>query len=178
METIINILKPFFNKPHEKYHIREIAKIIKINHTTIRKYLNRLTNEKILKKKIDKPYPVFCADISSKKYLNFKLFFNLEKIRISKLVERLEDVYDYPVIVLFGSYAKASDDYKSDIDIFVLTDIKHNINLKLFEKMLERNISLHIFNERKFIKAKTKNPELINNVCNGITLSGQLEILK
>jgi len=172
------ILKPFFNNPDEKFHIREISKLTKINHTTIRKYLNNFTSENILKKTPGKPYPFFSANVHSKKYLNLKLFHNLEKLRTSKLIENLEKAYDYPVMVLFGSYAKSSDNLKSDIDIFILTTIKHEINLKTFEKVLERKINIHCFTEKEFKKAKVKNPELINSICNGITLSGQLEILK
>ena len=46
---------------------------------------------------------LFYQLILSKKTLNLKLYYNLEKIRNSNLIEDLEKMYDLPIIVLFGS---------------------------------------------------------------------------
>ena len=51
---------------------------------------------------------LFYQLILSKKTLNLKLYYNLEKIRNSNLIEDLEKMYDLPIIVLFGSYASPS----------------------------------------------------------------------
>lgn len=177
METKINILTPFFENPNEEFQIRELSRILKINHTTIRQYLLRLVKEGLIETKEGKPYDYFKAKIS-KKFLNAKLFFNLEKLRESGLIEQIEKDYDYPAIILFGSYASATDDSKSDIDLFVLTEIKKDKDYSKFEDKLNRKIALHIFSKDKFNSAKIKNAELINNIINGITLSGKLEVFE
>ena len=100
----------------------------------------------------------------SRKTLNLKLYYNLENIRKSGIIEDLEKHYDYPVIVLFGSYAKARDDLTSDIDVCIISNINKEFNVKKYEK-----ISLE--------KSKKSNSELINNISNGIVLSGELEVL-
>ncbi len=177
MEVKVDILKPFFQEPTRKYLIREIARILGINHTTVRKYLNYYTKESLLLVKKSQPYSCYVANVESKKYLNAKLYFNLELIRESNIIEKLEQNYDYPPIVLFGSFAKAIDDKNSDIDICVISNINKNIDFSEEEKVLARKISIHRFSKQSFDAAKKNNPELINNVINGITLSGQLEVL-
>jgi len=177
METKINILRPFFEGPDKDFQIRELSRLLKINHTTIRQYLIRLVKEDLIEIKKGKPYDYFRAKIN-KKFLNFKLFFNLEKLRESILIEQIEKDYDYPVIILFGSYANATDDSDSDIDLFVLTEISKERDYSKFENKLNRKIAIHLFPKEKFSSAKNKSPDLINNIINGITLSGKLEVFK
>ena len=176
MEAKLNILKPFFEDPGRTFLIRELSKLIGINHTTVRKYLAESVKEGELS--IDRKglYPSYRLSLS-KKTLNLKLFYNLEKLRSSGLVECLEKEYDFPVIVLFGSYAKGTDDLTSDIDICLISDIKKEANLEKYEKLLNRKISIHRFARQTWKSAAEKNIELVNNICNGMVLSGRLEII-
>jgi len=175
METKITILAPFFENPSKEFYIREVARIVRINHTTVRQYLSRLVKEGFLSLTRKGLYPSYKL-LLSRKTLNLKLFYNLEKLRESGLIEDLEKEYDMPVIVLFGTYAKAMDDSTSDVDICLITSIKKEINLERYEKILKRKISLHKFSKESWKKLKVKNKELMNNICNGIVLSGELEI--
>lgn len=176
MERKITILKPFFEDPNRRFGIRELARILKINHTTVRQYLNRLVNEGFLSSKKERLYSVYQL-VLNKKTLNLKLYYNLEKIRQSGLVEGLEEAYDLPVIVLFGSYASAMDDKTSDMDICLISNIKKEFPTQKYEKKLNRKISIHKFDEESWEKAKKLNPDLINSICNGIVLSGEMEVL-
>ena len=177
MERKLAILEPFFRSPNTNFLIREVAKLTKISHTTIGKYLKKLEIDGYLITNPTKPYSTYRANTASKKYLNLKLYYNLEKIRESKLIEELEKIYDYPTIVLFGSYAKAIDDEKSDVDLCIISQVKSQLELENHEKIIGRNVSIHLFDKKKWNEAKKKNPNLINSICNGIVLSGQLEVL-
>ena len=176
MERKLTILKLFFEDPNRKYSIRELSRILKINHTSVRQYLNQLVKEEYLSFKKEGIYS-FYRVILSKKTINLKLYYNLEKIRKSKLIEDLEKTYDYPIIILFGSYASATDDTNSDIDICLISNIKKEFPIKKYEKKLNRKLSLHIFNNQNWEKAKKSNANLVNNICNGIPLSRELEVL-
>ena len=176
MKTKLTILGPFFENPHKQYSIRELSRILKINHTTVRQYLNMLVKEEFLLFKKDRVYSFYQLRLS-KKTLNLKLYYNLEKLRLSNLIEDLEKIYDFPVIVLFGSYASAMDDSTSDIDICLISNIEKEFAIDKYEKYLNRNISLHKFKKDQFEKMKKTNPNLINNICNGIVLSGELEVM-
>ncbi|MEK6886303.1 MAG: nucleotidyltransferase domain-containing protein [Nanoarchaeota archaeon] len=176
METKITILKPFLENPNRQVSIRELSRILKINHTTVRRYLNKLTKEGFLSLKKDRLY-AFYQLILNKKTLNLKRYYNLEKLRESQIVEDLEKKYDLPVIVLFGSYASATDDSSSDIDICLISNVEKEFATEKYEKTLNRKISFHKFNKSSWEKSKKTNSSLINNICNGIVLSGELEVL-
>ena len=176
MEIKLTILKPFFENPSSKFSIRELSRILKINHTTVRQHLNKLVKENILLVKKGGVYS-FYQLVSSKKTMNLKLYYNLEKIRTSCLVEDLEKIYDFPVIVLFGSYASAMDNETSDVDLCLISNVKKEFSTEKYEKILNRKISMHKFDRKSWEKAKKLNPSLLNNICNGIVLSGELEVL-
>lgn len=172
----IRILKPFLEYPTKSYLVREISRKVNVNHTTVWKYLKYLEKEEILEKKKGGLYPVYRI-ILSRKFLNLKLYYNLEKLRNSGLLEELERKYDNPTIVLFGSYSKAIDDNLSDIDLCLITEVEKEISMEGYEKFLNRKVSLHIFNKKKWVIAKVKNKELINSILNGIVLEGELVVL-
>ena len=176
METKLTILGPFFEEPNRKYSIRELSRLLKINHTTVRQHLNKLVMEEYLSSKTEGVY-TFYRLVLKKKTLNLKLHYNLEKLRKSKIVEDLETAYDYPVIILFGGYATAMDDKTSDIDLCLISNVEKEFSFEKYEKKLNKKVSLHKFSKMAFEKAKKNNPELVNNICNGIVLSGELEVV-
>lgn len=176
MERKLNILKPFFEDSTRKISIRELSRILKINHTTARQHLNKLTDEEILHLEKKGVYS-FYEIILSRKFLNLKLFYNLEKIRKSNIIDFLLENYEFPTMVLFGSYASATDNMNSDIDICLITNVKKEISFEKFEKKLNRKISLHKFNKTEWEKLKKRNPNLVNNICNGLVLSGEFEVI-
>jgi len=176
MERKITILKIFFENPFKKYSIRQLSRILKINHTSIRQYLDKLSREGYLFLKKEGVYS-FYQLVLNKKTLNLKLYYNLEKIRKSEIIEDLEQKYNFPVILVFGSYCFAKDDSSSDIDLCLISDIKKDFSFEKYEKILNRKINLHKFDKKQWNKSKKLNPHLINNICNGIVLSGELEVL-
>ena len=113
MKTKLTVLKVFFENPEKGFGIREISRLTGINHTTIRQYLNKMVKEGLLSMTKERIYSFYKLELN-KKTLNLKLYYNLEKIRKSGIVEDLEKTYDYPTIILFGSYAFAMDDETSE----------------------------------------------------------------
>ncbi len=172
----LEILKPFFENPEKAFQIRELSRLIKINHTTVRQHVNRLVGEGYLIIKKEGIYKTYSSNLS-KKYLNLKLFYNLESIRKSKIIEFLEKEFDFPSIILFGSYSKAQNSVSSDIDLCIISEINKELNLKKYEELLNRKIQLHLINKKTINIVKSKNPHLLNSICNGIVLSGELEII-
>jgi predicted nucleotidyltransferase len=115
--------------------------------------------------------------IVSRKMLNLKLYYNLEKIRESGLIEDLEKFYDFPVIILFGSYVSARDDILSDLDLCLISNVEKVFSFEKYEKIIRRKVELHKFTKSSWSKAKKLNPHLVNSICNGLVLSGELEVL-
>jgi len=176
METKITIMRSFFEDPDREFQIRELSRLIKINHITVRKYLNKFVNEGLLIKTKFGHSSFYRAHLS-RDYINLKIYYNLNKIWSSGLIEELLSKFEIPTITLFGSYAQADDRKNSDIDLCIISNVKRELDLKKYEKKLKGNISLHIFNKKEWDNTKKKNPNLINSICNGIVLSGELEVI-
>ncbi len=176
MDKELAILEYFFNDPTREYHIREIARLVKVSHMTARHYLRQLAKKGLLALKSRKLILAYSANVQNKQFRNLKLYYNLETIRKSKLIDDLERFYDYPVIVLFGSYALASNTKESDIDICLVSSIQKAVDLKKYQKVLKRTISIHQYSPQEFRELREKNPGLLNSICNGLVLSGELEI--
>jgi len=172
----MTILKPFFEEPNRKFSIRELSRILKVNHTTVRQHLNNLAKDRFLFSKKEGVYTFFRL-INSRKITYLKLYYNLEKLRDSGLLEELERFFDLPIIVVFGSFASATDDMTSDIDLCIITNVNKDFSFEKYGKKLNRKISIHKFTKAQWVKAKTSRPALINNICNGIVLSGELEVV-
>jgi len=176
MDTKLTTLAPFFQDPLNQFSLRELARMLHSNHTTVRQHLRLLVKEGLLTAKKEGVY-TFYQLIFSKKLQNLKLFYNLERLRQSGLVEDLEKAFDFPVIILFGSFASATDDKTSDIDIALISDVSRDFSLGKYEQLLHRPINLRKFSGKLWASVIKENPSLVNSMCNGVVLSGELEVV-
>lgn len=103
--------------------------------------------------------------------IDLKRVENLKMIYESNLIRFLEDKFPGTTIILFGSYSRGYDFVESDIDIAVIGSKEKEINLKKFEKMLEREIILNFYDSFKKIHKNLK-----DNLLNGILLSGSVDL--
>lgn len=175
---IEGIMKHFYNEPNRWYHVREIARLEKLNPTTASKYLDTSYKEQILNRKEERGHILFRANTESYAYKDSKIFYNIRMIRQSGLIEFLDKELHYPeVIVLFGSYAKGENNKNSDIDLFVISNKSKNPNLGEFEKKLNSKIQLFIKTRSEFYRIQKENKNLVNSFLNGIILKGFLEVL-
>ncbi|MEA3430836.1 MAG: nucleotidyltransferase domain-containing protein [Nanoarchaeota archaeon] len=168
----INTLKPFLEEPNKEFNVRELARLLNIAPATASKKLKYFTKNKILKQREERMLLLYKADLDSEFYKDLKIYYNIRKIKKSGLIEILNKFYLKPSITLFGSTATGLDTKTSDIDLFVETEQKSQIKeLKTFEKKINRTLQILTASDIK----KLKNPHLINNILNGITIQGTLK---
>jgi predicted nucleotidyltransferase len=100
-----------------------------------------------------------------------KINYYTEKLVSSGLIEELIHKLNPSCIIIFGSVRKGESVKESDIDIFVESSIKKLPNLQKYEKKLKHKIQL-------FIETNINNlqPNLFNNVINGIKIYGSFKI--
>ena len=169
--SIWKIAGIFFNEPTKEHYLIEISKKAKLAHTSVKKHLETLNKEGIIKeikeKKGERTFPIYKANLENKEYRYYKKLFNIEKIR--PLADFLNDALMPKNIILFGSYSRGEDAEDSDIDLFLECG-EQKIALPKFEKELNRAIQLHF---KPNFKDYPK--ELKNNIINGIVLQGYLE---
>ena len=113
----------------EKLHAREIAKRLKINHTTILRKLKKMVEANVIDFEQAGKNKVFFVkkSLEAKTYVFIMEFFKLiEFIRsypqLKRVVALIQKNDKVKLAVIFGSYAKFQAKKGSDIDIFIETD--------------------------------------------------------
>lgn len=168
----LKLLKVFFEAPLKEFNVREIAREIKITPATASKELKALVKKKILQVRFERVYHLYKANLEEDSYRDFKLWYNLRKIKESGLLEEINRFYLKPTVIFFGSGANGLDTENSDLDLLIISEKKMDFpNLKLWEKKLNRKLQLFTVTNIK----ELGNKHLINNVLNGFVLQGEIK---
>jgi len=117
-----NIVKLFFDEPQREFHLREIARIVKVSSSTAKKYLDYFEKEKVILSKRERNLRIFIANTESRKFKQLKINYNILKIIDFGVLDFLEKELNFPTIILFGSQARGENGKNSDMDLFILTN--------------------------------------------------------
>lgn len=173
--NIKQIIEEFFYlNPTIKIRVRQLGKRLKLPLPSVIRYCKELEKQGILKKTKTDNVSFYSADRTNKNYLICKKLFNIKNLSTSGLIDYLIEELSNPVILVFGSYAKAEDIENSDIDLYIETPSKKEVNFKKFEEKLQRKIQIFKYKNIKEIK----NIHLANNIINGILINGFVEVFK
>ena len=165
------ILNKFFEYPRKKFHIRELARLTKLNPNTVSKFIKELIKENLLIKNKTKVTFNVWANLENSKFFFERRIHNIKKIYHSNLIDFLVKEYNHPdAIVLYGSYSRGENFEKSDIDIAIVTKKELKLDLSKFEKKLGNSIHLV---EVDLTKSRQ---EFINNLVNGFVIYGYLKV--
>ena len=177
MDIKNDMLMLFMKEPEREFHVREIARIIRKSPTTISKYLKQYEREGLLNSEKKLNHLVFKAS-GNQEFKQIKLNHNLKLIKESGLVDFLIEEYSPEAIVLFGSFAKAENTPKSDIDLLIISSKKNQPSLSKFESKLNHKIQLFIHSKDEINKFSKTNKELVNGWINGIKIYGFFEVFR
>jgi len=173
------ILELFIKGPEREFHVRGISKLVGKSPTTVSKYLKDLENKKILVSEKKFNHLLFKANFENERFKRLKLNYNLKNLFESGVIDYIVKEFNHPeAIVLFGSFAKAENIERSDIDLLVISPVKKNITLEKYEKKLGHELQLFVHSRKEIDKMKDKGKELLNNFVNGITLYGNWEVFR
>jgi len=164
--SIWKVFEAFADRPKKHFQIRELAREIKLAHTSVNIHLTELEKMNLVKKEKAGIYKAYIANFDDDGFRFYKKMLNIIKLRESGIVEEIENRTTPDAVILFGSYMKGEDTEKSDIDLFVIAK-ETTIDVKKYEKELNRKIQLFFAEKIKKLPA-----ELFNNVFNGLILSG------
>lgn len=157
------ILEVFYETPEKELSIREISKKSKIPKSTVQKYLQILKKEKLIDKNN--------IGMQNLYFKIKKINYFVEKLVLCGFIEEIIKKMNPSCIIVFGSVRKGEYVKESDIDLFIESHVKKNIELSKFEKKLKHKIQ--IFVETDINKL---NKNLFNNVVNGIKIFGSFKI--
>jgi len=168
MDNRQKILKILFDNPTNRFHLRELARISKLNPNTIINITKKLEKDKLVLKEKKRHITEIYANIENKEFTIKKRIFNLEQIYKSGIINFLIEKYKPEAISLIGSYSQGEDMENSDIDIVIITKLKEDSNMTKYEKTLNRKIHLIATDYKEMSN------EFYINLINGILLYGYI----
>lgn len=161
----------FFLHPTSRLRLRQIERATNLSFPSVVRYVKELVDESFLKSQSISGVVFYSANRSSQHFRFEKRNFNIDLFLGSTMMKYLEKTFPASAIVLFGSFFKGEDVESSDVDIFIQSSKKI---------ILPKNISssfhlpIQIFSASSLIKLS--NPHLANNIVNGLTIQGSLEV--
>jgi len=149
------LLKLFFTNPDQTFYMQEIGRILGKKPGAFQRTLNNLVSEGTLESeyranaryfKVNKNYPLF----EELKSIVFKT------VGVSgSLKDVLERVGNVEFAFIYGSFAKAKEDYMSDIDLVAIGDLDEDRLIRELDKLeeqLQREINYKLYTLKEFRK--------------------------
>ncbi|MFA5406652.1 MAG: nucleotidyltransferase domain-containing protein [Candidatus Nanoarchaeia archaeon] len=168
------VVEYFLVNPTAKLRVRGIERTLKMPLPSVIRYCKELAEEGVLTIIKTGNVRFYTANRANENYLLVKKLFNLRQVFESGLIEHLRRELSNPTIVLFGSYLRGEDIEGSDVDLYLETQSNKKLDLMKYEQQLKRGIQLL---RHKSIK-EIPNHHLANNIINGLTINGFLEVFK
>ncbi len=173
-KTRVELLSLLLFNDDRDYHLRKIAKVINAHPSIVSIELENLLTIGIVTKKkkanlllysIDKKC-VFLNDLKNI-FIKTDYFGTLIKKELTANVK---------YCLIYGSFAKGTENSNSDIDLLIVSEMKEDIVLKIIQKIEDstnREINFVLWNEKTF-KTKAKDNHLLKtiNQSNIIMLMG------
>lgn len=158
-------------KAGEDLSQREIAIALNISPTAVANAVKTLIKKNLITIKKTKTINFISFNRDNPEAIAMKRVQNLKQIYLSGLLDYLKVPLAGATIILFGSYSRGEDAKKSDIDFAVIGRKSKALDLKEFEKTLNRPININFYDSWDDIHKHLK-----NNILNGIILSGSVEL--
>lgn len=167
------IFKLLCIKAGETLNLRETAKLLKKTPTAVSNALPDLKKEGLIRVEKSRAINLLSIQFNRDNFnaVDMKRTENLRLIYESGLAEFLKENFPGCAVMLFGSYSRGEDTTSSDIDMAIIGTKQKELDTSMFEKMLERKISLNFYSSFKKI-----HKHLLNNILSGILLSGVVEL--
>lgn len=163
-KTRIRILSLLMFNQDKEYHLREIARLINVSPKHVGKEL-----EKLMKINLVTRYEKGNMSIYSIKKNNI-ILNELKQIFIKTdylgEIIRKELKGNIKYAFIYGSFAKGEETENSDIDLFVIGDIREDDLIKIIqtlEKRMGREINYVLWNENTF-KQRAKSHHLLKTI--------------
>ena len=126
----LDVLQPFCADYRARFHVRQMAALLKMNHATAALALKKLESKNVLKSEQEgrnKKYFLNLDNPSAEQYIkNMEnartLVFLEDNFMFKKMAGELAPVFRETPIMLFGSYVKGNYNKESDIDILIIKD--------------------------------------------------------
>ncbi len=180
-QTTLKILGLYLDDYDQSLHVREISRKTKIDVKAIQLQLQKLEKINVLSSIIkgrNKDYHLNLNNMTTKYYLTMAEIFTTiiylkKNFVIKKLIEEIENKI-HGTIILFGSFSKETNTKESDVDLFIISDVKINTNSIITSiDVIGQEINLKSSNRQQFLEGlRTNDPLIAEVISNHIILKG------
>src|SRR3989344_2142380 len=141
------IIRLLFSKAGISLNQRQIANFLGVSPPAVMKALPGLEGEGLAKIAHDKETKRWSIELNrdNHRVMQLKRADNLKLVYETGLADFLEKEFAGATIILFGSYSRGEDIVDSDIDIAVIGRKEKEIDLKKYEKEMERKININYY---------------------------------
>lgn len=159
------LLRLFFTNPEQSFYIQEIGRILGKNPGVFQRTLNNMEEEGILVSEYKANARYFKTNKAYPLYKELKSIVFKTVGVTGSLKEALKKVGNINFSFIYGSYAKAKENYLSDIDFIVIGSPNEDALIKGLDKLeetLNREINYKLYSLKEFkSEIKEKEPFLL-----------------
>ncbi len=165
-KTRIRILELLIFNPNRQFHLREISRKIKITPIYVKKELQNLKELNLILESKKGNLNLFQINKNSPIFTELKNIFIKTKY-FGELIKKSLKKLKIDFAFIFGSFARGIESKESDIDLFVIGNVKENELLKIIqkiEKQTGREINYILWKKSLFVK-RAKKHHLLNEIA-------------
>ena len=171
--TQLEIIRFLFLKAGMSFNARALATALDVSQPAISKAIPSIRKHGIINTQKDKDSGRWLIELNRDEpwVMELKRADNLRLVYESGLSGFLEQEFPGGTIILFGSFSRGDDTVESDIDIAIIGRKEKEVRLETYEKILGKRIVINFYSSLKDI-----HKDLRENLCNGIVLTGGIEL--
>ena len=159
------LLRLFLTNPEQSFYIQEIGRILGKKPGIFQRTLNNMEKEGILISEYKANARYFKANKEYSLYKELKSIVSKTIGVAGSLKEMLKQIGNVKFSFIYGSYAKAKENYLSDIDLVILGKPDEDLLIKELDKLenaLNREINYKLYPLKDFKEElKAKEPFLL-----------------
>jgi len=173
-KTKREILNFLFSFSEKEFYLSEIARKISTSVGTCQRELDKLVKANILGSEKRNNLKLYFVDKKNPFYNDLKNIINKTIGLEGKIKKTVNKIKGVEFAFIFGSYVKGNFSNNSDIDLFIIGEIKEDEifkKIKMLENEIGREINYHIYSKVEFKKKFKTNSFLQNILKNNIFLT-------
>ena len=169
-KTRVKLITLFIMSPTKSFYQREMEKLLEIPIRGIQQEIKKLVSIGFLTSEISGNRVYFKVN------QDFVLFNELKKIILKTeaignvIKEDIEDLGKISFCFIFGSFAKGTEDSRSDIDLMVIGQVpakKLSVVVQKISEKTSREINSRLYSEDEFLKKFRQSDNFIKQVALG-----------
>jgi len=159
-------IKLLADYPEKEFYAQEIAQKLKFSKASASGILKSLAKRGVVLKKVKGHMKFYQINPKNAEFKKFRINLVLEKL--NPLLPKFKKISQK--IILFGSASRGEQTFSSDIDLFILSNNKNEVQAALKKISVKLRIKAIIKTPGEWSEMEIKEPEFYREILSGITL--------